>query len=76
MNSKQRRKNKREFPHIIKLVATTYEPYFIHDDKIEDARNWCQRHFNNKHQVTTEWDHAEFKFAMEKDAVIFALKWL
>jgi hypothetical protein len=76
MNASQRRRILRKFPHIIKLVATTYEPFFMHDDKIEDARKWCSRHFNGKYQVTTEWDHAEFKFATEKDAVIFALKWL
>jgi hypothetical protein len=76
MNSAQRRKTNRRFPHVIKIVATTYSPYFIHDDKIEDARKWCQQQFNGKHYFTTGWDHAEFKFTKEKDAVIFALKWL
>lgn len=76
MNSSQRRKNKREFPHIIKLLAEPYIRYFEHDDKIMAARNWCSRNCRSGYKVTTDWDHAEFKFVTEKDAVIFALKWL
>lgn len=76
MNSAQRRTLVRKFPHTIKFVATTYEPYYIHDEKIEDARKWCQKHFRNKHRVITGWDHADFLFKDESDAVHFALKWL
>ena len=76
MNASQRRKSKRELPHAISIIATEYQPYYIHDDKIEDARKWCQKYLKGKHRVITGWDHAEFKFATEKDAVVFALKWL
>jgi hypothetical protein len=76
MNSSQRRKNKREFPHSIKLTASAGEHFFEHDDKVMTARNWCSRNCRSGYKVTTDWDHAEFKFVTEKDAVIFALKWL
>ena len=76
MNSAQRRKQKREHPHVIKVIATTWNSYYIHDEKIEDARKWCQKHCKDKHRVITGWDHAEFKFANRKDATIFALKWI
>jgi hypothetical protein len=76
VNSSQRRKSNRELPHAIKLVASADEHYFEHDDKVMTARNWCSRHCRGTYKVSTDWDHAEFKFAKEKDAVIFALKWL
>ncbi len=76
MNSSQRRKLVRMFPHVVNFVATSYQPYYIHDEKIADARKWCQKYLKGKHRVITGWDHAEFKFATEKDAVVFALKWL
>ena len=76
MNSSQRRKSKRGLPHAIKLIAKVGEHYFDHDDKVMTARNWCSRNCRGTYKVTKDWDHAEFKFAMEKDAVLFALKWL
>jgi hypothetical protein len=76
MNSSQRRKSKREFPHIIKLVAITGNHYFEHDDQVLDARRWCRRNCRGGYAVDTKWDSAEFKFTTEKDAVVFALKWL
>ena len=76
MNSKQRRQSKREFPHVIKLVAKAGEHYFEHDDKVMTARNWCRRNCRNGFTVDSRWDQAEFKFATEKDAVYFAIKWL
>lgn len=76
MNSSQRRKSKRELSHSIKLVANVGEHYFEHDDKVMVARNWCSRNCRGVYKVARDWDHAEFKFAREKDAVVFALKWL
>ena len=76
MNSSQRRKLHRKFPHVIKVIATTYDPYYIHDEKIEEARKWCVKHCKDKHRVITGWDHADFLFRTEKDAVYFALKWI
>jgi hypothetical protein len=75
MNSSQRRKLKREYPYYIKLVAKPAEAYFKHDDRVEDAREWCNK--NTKGYTTNKsWDHTIFKFIKEKDAVFFALKWL
>jgi hypothetical protein len=76
VNSSQRRKSKREFPHVIKLVAKVGERYFEHDDKVMVARNWCSRNCRGEYKVNKEWDSAEFKFVTERDAVVFALKWL
>lgn len=76
MNSSQRRKSKREFPHVIKLVAENGKAYFEHDDKVMTARNWCTRNCKAGYKVDTKWDMAEFKFVTERDAVYFALKWL
>lgn len=76
MNSSQRRKAKREFPHIIKIVATTGKNYFEHDDQVMLARRWCRRNCRGGYAVDAKWDLAEFKFSTEKDAVHFALKWL
>lgn len=76
MNASQRRRNKRKLPHAISIVATTHQPYYMHDDKIEDARKWCQKYLKGKYKVRIGWDHAEFKFRTEKDAIVFALKWL
>jgi hypothetical protein len=76
MNSAQRRKTKREFTHVIKLVAEQGKHYFEHDDKVMTARNWCSRNCRGGYKVSSDWDHAVFKFATEKDAVLFALKWL
>ena len=76
MNSSQRRLAERKFPCTISIFATTYQTYYTYDDKIKDAREWCQKFLNGKHRVITGWDHAEFKFTTEKDAIIFALNWL
>lgn len=76
MNSSQRRKSKREFTHAITLHATSELRFFDHDDKVMTARNWCKWHCRDGFKVKSDWDHAEFKFATEKDAVLFALKWL
>lgn len=61
---------------MIKLVARSTDHYFEHDDEVMFARNWCSRNCRGVYKVTKDWDHAEFKFAIEKDAVLFALKWL
>ena len=76
MNASQRRKSKREFPHIIKLFPGNGWRYFDHDYNVEEARKWCHRYCCSNYKVATYWDHARFKFATEKDAVIFALKWI
>lgn len=76
MNSSQRRKTQRSFPYSIKVYAESGLRYFEHDDKVMTARNWCQHNTKDGYKVSTRWDYTEFKFASEKDAVIFALKWI
>jgi hypothetical protein len=76
MNSAQRRKSKREFPYLIKLFPGINMHYFEYDDHVEEARKWCNQNCSGTYKVNAGWDHAKFKFATEKDAVIFALKWL
>lgn len=76
MNSSQRRKSIREYPHVITLLATSSLRFFEHDDKVMTARNWCRWNCRGGFKVKSDWDQAEFRFATEKDAVHFALKWL
>jgi hypothetical protein len=76
MNSAQRRKSKREFPYLIKLFPGINRHYYEHDAYTEEARKWCKQNCSGTYNVNAYWDHAKFKFATEKDAVIFALKWL
>ena len=76
MNSSQRRKAKREFPHVIKLIAKVGERFFEHDDRVTAARKWCKCNCHSDFKVITAWDQAEFKFVTERDAVYFALKWV
>lgn len=75
MNSAQRRKFKREYPYTIKLLLGKGWRYFEHDGNVEEARKWCSKNTKG-YSVYENWDHAAFKFITEKDAVIFALKWL
>lgn len=76
MNSAQRRKLKREHPHVISLIASTSEKYFQHDERVMNAQKWCRRNCKGSWKTDSRWDHTEFKFANHKDATVFALKWL
>lgn len=76
MNSAQRRRARREFPHVVLLNPAKSERYFQHDNRVDKARGWCRRQFVQGTWTSKElWDHAEFKFSNQKDAVYFALKW-
>jgi len=76
MNSAQRRKQKREHPHIIVIRTNTAPTYYEHDEKIDNAAKWCKKKCKGSWRVDSNWDYAEFKFANHKDATIFALKWI
>jgi hypothetical protein len=76
MNSAQRRKSKREYPHVINMYPYPKDMYFMHDYRVIKAEDWCERNCENGYRLISKYDHAVFKFAIEKDAVIFALKWL
>ena len=76
MNSAQRRQARREFPHVVTMKAREGRRYFEHDDQVMKACTWCQRQFGKgTWRLTSGWDHSEFKFARERDAIYFALKW-
>lgn len=75
MNSAQRRKQKREHPHVIIIRTVEQEQYYKHDEKVVNAVKWCKKKCKGSWSVNTDWDHAEFKFSEHKDATIFALKW-
>ncbi len=75
MNSAQRRKAKRGHPHIITLRTAEQKRYFEHDQKVELAIRWCRKNCKGSWKNENGWDHAEFKFSEQKDAVYFALKW-
>ena len=77
MNSSQRRRNQRHFAFVIAVPASHAEQYFQHDEKIDDAVAWCRKRFKkDTWQATRYWDHSDFKFAKESDAVFFRLKWV
>lgn len=76
MNSAQRRQARREFPYVVAVKAKEVERFFEHDLRIDQAHVWCRKQFRKgSWRVANGWEHAEFKFAREKDAVYFALKW-
>lgn len=76
MNSAQRRRARREFPHVVSLKPSESERYFQHDSRVAAASHWCRRQFNEGTWASKQlWNYAEFKFSKEKDAVYFALKW-
>lgn len=77
MNSSQRRRNQRQFAFVIAVPASHAERYFQHDGKIKDAQSWCRKQFKKDNWRSIQyWDHSEFKFVKESDAVFFTLKWL
>jgi hypothetical protein len=76
MNSSQRRKARREHPHIIVIRTEESVQYYKHDEKVVNAVKWCKKKCKGSWSVNTDWDHAEFKFSEHKDATVFALKWL
>jgi hypothetical protein len=76
MNASQRRKQKREFTHVITLIAKPGWRYFDHDEEVMTANNWCRWNMKDGFRVIRKYDHAQFQFATERDAVMFALKWL
>ena len=76
MNSALRRQARREFPHVVTIVATTSERYVDHDHRVGAAQTWCFKQFGRANfRCHTDWDRADFKFAREKDATYFMLKW-
>ena len=76
MNSKQRRKSKREHLYNIIIRTDQQQRYFEHDEKVYSAVKWCKKKCKGSWSLNTDWDHAEFKFSDHKDATIFALKWI
>jgi hypothetical protein len=75
MNSLQRRKSKREHPHSVTIRTVEQEQYFKHDEKVHKAVQWCRKHCKDSWRIASDWDHADFKFSNQKDAIYFALKW-
>jgi hypothetical protein len=76
MNSAQRRKSRREHPHVITVRAIEDQRWYEHDQRVSAATRWCKKNCKGSWVCSDEWDEAVFKFAVHKDATIFALKWL
>lgn len=76
MNSKQRRKIKREHPHHITVTTAGAKYYYEYDRKVNQAVQWCVKNCKGTFKCNTDWDSAVFKFSNHKDATIFALKWV
>ena len=75
MNSKQRRKFKREFKYVITIVAGRGMIYYKHDMKIIDAMDWCRKHIK-EYRTNIDFDKTDFYFNDSKDATLFSLRWL
>jgi hypothetical protein len=76
MNAKMRRRTRREHPYTMTMIVSN-ERYYEFDNSVDDAVKWCKKNckdsfFTNKNF----YDRAVFKFANDKDAVIFGLKFL
>ena len=75
MNSKQRRKFKREFKYVITITAGRGMIYHMHDMKIIDAMDWCSKHIK-EYRADIGFDKTDFYFNDSKDATLFSLKWV
>lgn len=75
MNSAQRRRVRREFPHVVRVSPRPGDRYFQHDNRVDNARTWCRQQCKGTWTVWDNWNYAYFKFANERDAIYFALKW-
>ena len=75
MNSNQRRQEKRKFKHVVTLSQRVENNGNI---RYWEAVDWCDERFGTD---GTRWrdrysSDREFKFASEKDAIIFAITWV
>lgn len=76
MNSKQRRLEKRALPYTIMVPCHVHERYMDHDQRVKDASVWCRKNAKGNWKFVNSWDYAKFQFSKERDAVLFALKWI
>ena len=74
MNSSQRRKAKREHPYRVSLFINSNEMYYPYDARVVAAKKWCKKKCTGSYDVDVKTANAVFKFANEKDAIIFGLK--
>lgn len=73
MNSSQRRTINRKHPYHISMIGKrNYEFY----DSVDAAEKWCKKKCAGGFYSTACTDGVLFRFAREKDAVFFALKFL
>ena len=75
MNSSQRRQEKRKFKHVVTLSSLGKNN---ERNRYWEAVDWCVERFGTE---GTRWrdryrSDREFKFASEKDAIIFAITWV
>lgn len=76
MNASQRRKSKRVHPYVMVMIINGEKYYYEFDNNVEVATKWCKKKCKGSFIFRTYFDRAVFKFANEKDAVIFGLKFL
>ena len=75
MNSKQRRRFKREFKYVITINAQLGFNYHHHDMKISDATEWCDKHIK-EYKKSIDFNKTDFYFNDSKDATLFSLRWV
>ena len=76
MNSSQRRRQKREHKYTVVINSESYSRFIDFDNAAESARKWCKKKCVGAWHLRDDWNTATFMFALERDAVFFALKWL
>ena len=77
MNASQRRKSKRVHPYDMVMIVNGQKHYYEFDNDVEVASKWCKKKCKGSFIINYHhYDKAVFKFANDKDAVIFGLKFL
>jgi hypothetical protein len=77
MNSKDRRKNKRQFPFTVETKRLFVNPYDDYYDRQTEIDQWCNKQLGkgNWKRNSSVWYINIYKFKLEKDKIWFALRW-
>lgn len=80
MNSKQRRKIKRDikinYQHSVELVRPRDMDWIDWVLRVEQINNWCKTQGSRGWMQDHKWIGSTFHFADLSDATFFTLKWL
>lgn len=77
MNSKQRRRLRREFPYQAHINYYKFsESGIVNLHKLEDIHRWCEQTFNKcDYLLAQSYGHIYLSFKYECDKVLLLLTW-